>query len=65
LTLVGDLRFRDARKDFYEIGNTIENSLNISGALNSMAAYNFNLARTDQSGIFRAPSSTKRQFRRT
>jgi TonB-linked SusC/RagA family outer membrane protein len=51
LDSVGDLRFRDPRKDFYEIAQTYVNSVGISGSL-PQGAYNFNLSRTDQGGIF-------------
>jgi TonB-linked SusC/RagA family outer membrane protein len=53
LDSVGDLRFRDARKDFYDIGRLLENSVGITGSLPSGGgAYAFNLTRTDQNGIF-------------
>ena len=51
LDSVGNLRFRDPRKDFYDIAQTYLNSIGISGSL-PQGAYNFNLSRTDQGGIF-------------
>jgi TonB-linked SusC/RagA family outer membrane protein len=51
LDSVGQVRFRDPRKDFYQIGRTIENSVAITGSLPA-ATYNFGISRVDQSGIF-------------
>jgi TonB-linked SusC/RagA family outer membrane protein len=51
LDSMGELRFRDARKDFYETGRTLVNSLNMTGSM-PLGTFSFNVARTDQSGIF-------------
>jgi TonB-linked SusC/RagA family outer membrane protein len=51
LDSVGPVRFRDARKDFYDVGRTIENSFTITGSLPA-ATYNFGISQVDQSGIF-------------
>lgn len=52
LDSVGEVRFRDARRDFYRNGLVINNSLNVSGSLPSAAgAYNFTVSKVDQSGI--------------
>ena len=51
LDSIGDVRFRDPRKDFYNNGLVINNSINVSGSL-PMGGYNFGLSKLDQKGMF-------------
>jgi TonB-linked SusC/RagA family outer membrane protein len=47
---VGEVRFRDARADFYRTGRTLENSLNATGSLPG-GFYSFTASHTHQNGI--------------
>jgi TonB-linked SusC/RagA family outer membrane protein len=46
----GEIRFADAREDFYDTGTTVDNSLNARGSLGG-GFYNFGVSYVDQSGI--------------
>ena len=47
---VGEVRFRDAREDFYRTARSLENSLGVSGSM-AGGHYNFGISHLDQSGI--------------
>ncbi|MGH7460976.1 MAG: TonB-dependent receptor plug domain-containing protein, partial [Longimicrobiales bacterium] len=49
---VGEVRFRDAREDYYRTGLTSNNSLRAQGSMGEMGIYTFGVSYLDQGGIF-------------
>ena len=48
---IGEVRFRDAREDFYQTGQTTNTSLRGIGSLGEMGTYTFGVAYLSQGGI--------------
>ncbi|MGH8436138.1 MAG: SusC/RagA family TonB-linked outer membrane protein [Pseudomonas sp.] len=48
---IGDVRFRDAREDFYRTAPTVNSSLRGSGSMGERGTYTFGISYLDQQGI--------------
>ncbi|HSL69064.1 MAG TPA: TonB-dependent receptor plug domain-containing protein, partial [Longimicrobiales bacterium] len=48
---IGEVRFRDAREDFYRTAPTVNSSLRGSGSMGELGTYTFGISYLDQSGI--------------